>query len=436
MMLNASGLLCKLKNNNFITLLLKSGGVKVASVAAVFLISVFLSRILGPEGYGIYTYAFAVAMLVGLPLHGGLSTLIVRSVAQYKLQDEWGCIKGLKKRSNQVVIAACIVVGIFLGTYFSYLEDQLSKFTHELSIFLIPIVSLAAIRSSFLRGLGQPILAQLPEDLLRPYACIGLLFICHYFLGLSPQLAMGVYIVASACALLVGQLILTRQMPAEVLSSEVSYQNRRWMKGVMPFTLIAGIQMLNNQLDVLMIGSMLGKSAVGVYQVAAQVVILVSFPLMVINYVVAPKYAVCFLSDNTESIRNLISSSTKLILIISVPIALLFIIFGDWFVSMVFGVAYSAAYIPLVILVVGQLVNALVGSVAVLLNMAGYENYVATGFGISVLINAVLNFVLVPVWGINGAAVATTSTLVIWNVYMMIILWEKERIKSGVFGLY
>jgi len=323
-----SNLINKIIKQDFFVTLLKSGGVKVASMAVVFLTSVFLSRVLGPEGYGIYTYAFSLAMLIGLPLHGGLSTLVMRSVAQYQKQKKWSCIKGLKKKANQLIVLASLIIGVILIVNFSYLEDPVLRLTHTFSIFLIPIVSLATIRASFLRGFDQPVAAQFPEDIVRPYSCIILLVFFYYFSEVTPQLAMALNIVTGLLALLLGHFLLARRTPIAVTSAQPSYEVRKWMKDMMPFTVIAGVQMLNSQLDVLMIGALLGKEVVGVYQVAAQVVVLVSFPLVIVNYVVAPKFAVHFLSGEIKLIQDIVRRSTKLIVIVSVPTALFFIVFG------------------------------------------------------------------------------------------------------------
>ena len=69
-----------------------------------------------------------------------------------------------------------------------------------------------------------------------------------------------------------------------------------------------------------------------------------------------------------------------------------------------FGAEYSAAYLPLVILSIGQLVNAGTGSVAYLLNMSGHEQDTMRVYFVAALVNAVLNFILVPKYGMFGAA--------------------------------
>jgi O-antigen/teichoic acid export membrane protein len=86
------------------------------------------------------------------------------------------------------------------------------------------------------------------------------------------------------------------------------------------------------------------------------------------------------------------------------------------------------AYVPLVILCVGQLVNASMGSVASVLNMTGHERETTKSVLVGAFVNVTLNLALVPVWGMIGAAIATACTLVVWNV----IMWHKARTLVGI----
>ena len=94
----------------------------------------------------------------------------------------------------------------------------------------------------------------------------------------------------------------------------------------------------------------------------------------------------------------------------------------------VFGEEYADGRIALAILCVGQLTNALVGSVGFLLNMTGNERDVAKGFAIAAIINIALNLVLIPLFGIEGAAFATAVSMMVWNV----LLYRQARAKLGI----
>jgi O-antigen/teichoic acid export membrane protein len=119
------------------------------------------------------------------------------------------------------------------------------------------------------------------------------------------------------------------------------------------------------------------------------------------------------------------------ILAFSLIVTVGFVGLGKPFLRLVFGPPYEAAYVPMIILLVGQLVNSAAGSVGALLNMTRYEMETAKGMAVAAGVNVVLNFALIPVWGTIGAALATAVSLVTWNV----LLWWSVRKRLGISSL-
>jgi O-antigen/teichoic acid export membrane protein len=98
----------------------------------------------------------------------------------------------------------------------------------------------------------------------------------------------------------------------------------------------------------------------------------------------------------------------------------------------VFGQEYAPAYLPLVILCLGQLINSSMGSVGLILNMAGLERFTARGVAIAAIASVLLNSALIPFFGPAGAAIATSTSLIIWNVLLFIWLYRETGIVSTV----
>lgn len=130
----------------------------------------------------------------------------------------------------------------------------------------------------------------------------------------------------------------------------------------------------------------------------------------------------------------MVSLAAKGILGISLPVALGLVILGDWVLS-IFGPDFPEGYAALVILVAAQLVNALAGSVGFLMTMTGHERQAAFIMAVSVVVNLALNAVLIPRFGIEGAAVATAFTTVLWNALMFLFVHRQLRINSTAFRL-
>ena len=82
----------------------------------------------------------------------------------------------------------------------------------------------------------------------------------------------------------------------------------------------------------------------------------------------------------------------------------------------------------------GALINVAMGSVGVLLVMTGHERHAAIGIGISMVANVVLNAILIPQWGLEGAAAATASTKILCAVLLAILVYKKLGIYSPGIG--
>ena len=101
---------------------------------------------------------------------------------------------------------------------------------------------------------------------------------------------------------------------------------------------------------------------------------------------------------------------------------------SEWLLATLFGHEFGRAYWPLLLLAVGQLVNAWFGPTGMLLNMTGHEREVTRAVTVAAGMNVVLNLLLIPPFGVVGAAIATSASLVFWNIW----LWLVARWRLGV----
>jgi len=86
------------------------------------------------------------------------------------------------------------------------------------------------------------------------------------------------------------------------------------------------------------------------------------------------------------------------------------------------------------ILIVGKLIGIAMGPVVLLLTMTGNERYAAIGVGIGAALNVILNAFFIPMWGIEGAAIATTCSIILWNSILAIWVYKRLGIHATVLG--
>jgi O-antigen/teichoic acid export membrane protein len=299
-----------------------------------------------------------------------------------------------------------------------------------LGLILVPLVSLGALRGAMLRGLRKVILGQLSEQIIKPLLFLILILLLP-LLGnnlVSAVGVMGAQIIASGIAFCFGLYLFLQSRPAELDGAEPSYKTAIWLKSGIPFALSAALQLINGRTDILVLGIFRTDADIGIYRVAVQMAALVIFGLQAVNATQGPHIAHLYATSDLKRLQKMITRSSQAILVVTVPIVLVIVVFGEFIIRKAFGTEYEAAYIPLLILCVGQLVNASMGSVGSLLNMTGHERDTTKSIFVGAIVNVVLNFSLTPIWGMIGSAVATASTLIVWNL----IMWRKVYTRLGI----
>ena len=182
-----------------------------------------------------------------------------------------------------------------------------------------------------------------------------------------------------------------------------------------PMFLTASIQMVVLQTDTLILSSMSSMENVGVYSVVTKLALLSSFVITSINTIVAPKFSELYYTEDIDALRKIAKKSSKLIFFSTLPISMMLVVFGTELLSM-FGDVFTAGTLALIMLTIGQLVNAMAGSVGYLLNMTGHQKTLNKIVMLGGVCNVVLNLLLIPSYGINGAAFASMFSMVLWNL--------------------
>lgn len=409
-------------------------GLRLANLALTLLISVLLARSLGPVSYGIYAFSFSLAELLVMPSLFGLQQLLVREVPSMQSKQSWSLLKGLLRRANQAVLYISLALSglvILAGSLLAENHHSPEHLTLVLAMLLMVFMALTRMHMAILRGLRHIILSQLPQMMLRPSILALMLGLAIFFLQvrLSPAQAMLLHLLAAAASLGFILFAVNRAKPRELSEVSPEYDTKQWFWSALPLMLAGCLNILNQQISIILLGILGTADQAGLYQVAKRGAALVPFSLTAVNMAIAPAIAKLYTEGDLAKIQTILTSSARAVLAFSLPTAMFLILMGPWLVPLVFGQEYSEAALPLAILCTGQLVNAGLGSVGLALNMTGHERDTARGISIAAGANVLLNLLLIPLLGVLGAAVATSSSLLIWNV--LLAYWVQKRL-----GLY
>lgn len=381
---------------------------------------VTLARLLGADGYGIYAYVLALVEIVAIPARSGLRDLTVREVAAYREKHAWGLMQGVLKFGLVGILLLGVVVGAVAWSTKGWFTGGWSAEkinTLGWGLLLLPLMALSNFAGAALRGLKNIVQGLLPDSILRR---AGLLIVCGGVWWLSPESltpsgAMSFHALAAGGAFLAGTWMFLRVVPDQTGTAPAEYRIKEWLASLGPLSLISGMQMINSRADIVMLGIFRPSSEVGIYRIAAQGGLLVAFGLKAVNMAVAPHFSSLWASEDIERLQRVVTVAARAALFVALPVALVFIVGGDLVLEFVFGEEYASGHAALAIISVGQVINTAIGSVMLLLNMTGHERLVVRGLAVAASSNIVLNLLLIPVWGMTGAAIATVVTFGIWN---------------------
>jgi len=420
-----------------------SATLRVSNVVLGLILSIMMARLLGASGYGVYSYVLAIITVISIPAQFGIPKLVIRETAKAQVNQDWALLRGLWKWSSLAVfLLSILLIGLCVLIALS-LTDTVSA--QELNIFylgllLIPLISLGSLRAATLQGLRHIVLGQLPESIIRPTVLIILVIALSTTVEqdalLTPFNAMGAHVVAVFIGFLAGAWFLLNKIPPEIHGVErYRFQHHDWFHAILPLALTAGMNQVNNYADIIMLGLYYPAEDVGFYRIAIQGGLLVSFGLQISAMFVSPYIARLHARGELRQLQQIVTISAIAAFIIALVAVLLFTFFGEPILGYFFGGDFVQAYEALLILAAGQLINAFFGPIAILLNMTGNEKSTAKGMAIAASANILLNFILIPPYGMEGAAIATVCTLFLWNAVMWFSARKFLNINCSVFGL-
>jgi O-antigen/teichoic acid export membrane protein len=408
---------------------------KAINALLVFVVSIVLARSLGPDGLGLYTLVFSLMLLLSIPVQMGLPTLVVREVARYHYAKHWGLLRGLLLRTSQTVLLLSVLIVLIVSAAFFGLYNNAEpdfQATGTWALFLLPLISMSLLCGAALRGLRRVLLGQLPEFLLKPATFLVLLGVVGLVQDLTPSLVMLLHCAAACLALLLGALLLIGSLPAEVSAIKPKYDTRVWFRSAMSFSFLSAFMVLNDQVGIIMLGLLGTNVEVGQYRVVVSVGALIVFALTAMGAILAPHIARLYSAGDIEHLQRIVTWSVRGVVAIALPVSLVFIFWGAPLLGSIYGESYREASMALVVLSIGQLFNACMGPVGLILNMTGHEQETIKGVVVATGLNVVLAVVLIPLFGVLGAAAAAGTSLVVWNLILCRVTWLKVGLQSTV----
>jgi O-antigen/teichoic acid export membrane protein len=229
----------------------------------------------------------------------------------------------------------------------------------------------------------------------------------------------------------IGQLLyLNRRLRAELPVGRKTYAPRTWLIVSTPMFMVEGFHLLLSNVDILLLKQFRTPDEVAIYYAAAKTLALVAFIYFSVSAAIAHKFTEYHLAGDREGLSEFLADTVRWTFWPSLAATIVLLACGKLFL-LAFGARFAEGYTVMFILAVGLLARAAVGPVERLLNMLDEQRICATIYAVAVAANLTLCCLLIPPYGIEGAAIATSAAFLLESVLLFWI--TKRRLGLHVF---
>jgi O-antigen/teichoic acid export membrane protein len=408
-----------------------SGGLVVQSVSLglAFILQIILANLLGASEYGLYMLVLSyIAMLIPLTTIG-VGESVVRLAAEYSELRAFGLLRGCMRFVTAVCllnagVVACLgAVAVLAGRAAGLISEGFTS-VFLVGVLLLPFVSLAAPRKGALRALLKAWQSGIPDGIVRPLAILAFVgFTVFAFGSIDARSAMLSNVIAAGLALLVGTFLLRRAMPVECAKADPEMKTKAWIRLSVPFAMLAWTYAVLHQVDVVVIGWLRAPAEVGIYSAAHKLASVITFGMSAVCAISAPLISRAFSASSPQRLRLVALNSVRLVCLLTILPTILIVALGDELLGL-FGSEFLTGKQALTIFAVGYVVNACIGGgiAGFMLTMTGHQSKAVLIVATAAALNLVLNLLLVPRFGIEGAALATSVSLIVMNLIKLVVI--------------
>lgn len=387
-----------------------------------FPINFIIGRFFGPSDLGLYRITITIFSTWILFAELGLSTAIVKYIAQ-NFEDE----NKIKEYVSSGVLTALVLgTASFFVMYFASYHFGTFFGIPNLET-LLTIVSFCfpfAIMNGVLLGIAigfkkmkTNALAEVVRNTLMLFFTILLLVAGYGIKGAIIATVVSFSLTTLLLLYLLKLKNLTLSNYKEATYDMVSFGSR---------TVIAnGINLINYQADVLMIGYFLLDYDVGIYSVAVMFAKLVWILPDSIQKITYPLFAEYYIKQEVGQIELIVNRCMQYSFLFLLFCSSFTIMFGKNIIVTVFGMEFKESIYPLIILLFGTVIYGVTKSVGSIFAAVGKVSLVYRIPLVSAITNLILNLMLIPTFGIKGAAIATSISLIV-SAMLMIYFLNKD----------
>jgi O-antigen/teichoic acid export membrane protein len=386
-----------------------------------------LARTIGPKYLGIYSLGNSITQISQSIGNAGLDIGIMRFVSMHDSMDNSAEIKRYIKSAlrmgfifsmlimiTQIILAGWLTNSIFKETVL--LKYILIAYAFSLPFYVFIAIAAAATRGYKLMKYSVFVINILNPTILLLTALISYLLISQEMVILLPVVVVGV----------IGFLVISNLLNK---ISGISYKgivsgkfDNALLKFSIPLMFIAILGTMLHWMDIMMLGYFTDAKTVGLYHPAIRTAGLQQGILSSFIGIFAPMFTGYFSEENHEKMSDIYKLVTRWLLTIILPFAVVVIIFSKN-VMLMFGDEFINVAPSLIILTIAMTIYSFLGASSTALTVTGFQRFNLINAILALILNGILNIILIPRYGIIGAAWATFSSAIVVTILRVVEFW-------------
>jgi len=401
--------------------------IRVVSAAIAFVSQIILARLMGEFEYGVFVFVWVIAIILGNLSCLGFHTAVIRFLPQYRTAGADDAIMGLAATARIFsMLSATLIAGSGIAALY-FLGDRIeSHYVQPLFVgaFVLPMIALGDVLDGTARANGWPVYALSPTYIVRPLLILAFVA-CAIGLGrlADANTAILAALAAAYFTTIVQFVVVTRKLRSRFPARRFEIHFRTWLMVAFPIFLIEGFYFMLTNADVIIVGLYLPPEKVAVYFAAAKTMALVHFVYFAVKAAAAQRFS-GLVSGDPVALAVFARQTVQWTFWPSLLVGGLVIMAGPFLLSL-FGPAFQDGHMIMVVLFAGIIAKAMIGPGEVLLTMAGEHKICAAIYATALAANLVLNVMLIPAWGLLGAATATACAMVIEAGLLHVIVRQR-----------
>ncbi len=386
-----------------------------------------VARWLGPEGKGIFALAMLVPGVLNIILNGGIGIANVYFAGSRRIDIPRLITNSIAFSFIATGIGTCLIGGLVFTGWFQKMVPGLPLWIAIIALLWFPVALMASYLGNILQGL-QRFLTYNIMGLVQGILTLTLIiiFVVTFNKGLL-----------GAVLSYIGTAIIGLVILFLLLKKEGNFCLWKWDRMVMRSTLSYGLkghignilQFFNYRLDMFILNYFLGTAGVGIYSISVGISeLLWHFPNAV-GFVLFPKAA----STKPEIMNEVTPRILRITLLLTTIGAMGLYFLGEQLIEVIYSKAFLPAYVPMLVLLPGVI---LLGGAKVLTNDIagrGHPEYNSVNAALGLIITVVLDLLLIPKYGVFGAALASSITYALIFFIAVGIYLSVSRKASGRF---